>query len=236
MIEPKCQSTLEVVSSSRLAVVTLATGQNGRELLALSGKSLASYATKCGADFHVIGGEPTQSDFPFEDKWRAGQYLDFYDRVFYTDADVLIRPDAPNLFDLVGEELLGICDENLYTAPRLSGWWGADRQVMSEIQRDNGFPECTGAAYYNAGFWVASRRHRPLFSHPTVPYRAFHEAEQCLLNARILNFEVPIHVFGPDLVWCHYAGPKRANQPFLHFSGAGIKDQLRMMKSVGQAL
>src|SRR5262245_34503117 len=89
------------------AVVTLAVGGKERQLLEVSGPSMAAYARRIGADWHVIDGEPIQPAYPMEDKFRIHGFLTFYDRVLYLDADVMVGDDAPNLFDLVPETHVG---------------------------------------------------------------------------------------------------------------------------------
>lgn len=220
--EPKQPRKLHFDVVSNIAVVTLATGTKGKQLFEVSGPLLREYATKFGADFHVITGEP--SAFPFEDKFLVSQFLEQYDRVLYADADVLITDAAPNLFELVPSTKLGMCNEILYAT---SGWWTSEYEVMEEIQKAYQFSLQKTTAYYNAGFWIASSQHKHLFAHPTKSYRGFHEAEQHLLNARILEYGVEVHEFGPEFVWCYFSNEKPMAQQFLHFSGA--EEQIRLM-------
>lgn len=207
------------MKKSNLAVITLAVGERGRELLDITRAGLERYANRIGADFHIIGGEPIQPAYPMEDKFRVCQYLDHYDRVIYIDADIEVSQDAPNLFDMVPETHLGICDEVLYGQNH--SW---TKNTIPELQRAYGFEERHPDSYYNTGLMVLNPTHRHLVAPPTKPYRVHHTAEQDLINARIEHHRPAVHSFGPDLVWLWVAdkrNERKAGRPFLHYAGAG---------------
>ena len=228
--------------TSNKAVVVLAVGNAGRDLFAISGPSLKAYAAKIGADFHVIElakqayhienkaaakigadfhvieGEPIQPAYPMEDKFRVVQYLDYYERIIYFDADVTVEADAPNLFDIVPETHVGICDETLYETRQMF-----EPHQLGDIQRDYGFSVHQPDSYYNAGLMVISKRHKAVFKPPTVPYKVCHTSEQDLINARLLEYGTPIHPFGPELVWLWFTDQqqqRKDGRPFKHYAGA----------------
>lgn len=202
--------------TSKVAVVVLAVGEKGRQLHDFTYDGLKAYADKIGADYHAITGDPIYTDYPQADKFRVGQYLDYYDRVLYFDADIVVTDDAPNLFDLVPEDKLGIVNEHLYVP-------GNHARDINEIQKANGFKVQNPKAYFNAGLMVISKAHRAVFSPPTVPFRVYHCAEQDLINARIIEYGTQLHQFGPDTVWLYFADPrgrKKKGRPFQHYAGA----------------
>lgn len=213
---PQPVPPLIVTATSTKAVVVLAVGSKGRELLDITGDGLKAYAARIGADFHAITGEPNQPNFPLEDKFRVGQFLDFYERVLYLDADVVVSEDAPNLFDLVPEDRLGITNEWLF------GTWDHFKDIEA-IQKANGFTVQKPGAYYNTGLMVLSQPHRAVVAKAGVPYRIYHCAEQDLINARLAEYGTQLHEFGPDLVWLYFTdtqGKRKEGRPFLHYAGA----------------
>lgn len=204
--------------TSDRAVVVLAVGKHGRTLLEITGASLKAYATKIGADFHVIDGDPIQPDYPFEDKFRVGQYLNYYDRIVYFDADVMVEENAPNLFDLVPYFKIGIANEELYELRPMY-----EPHDLTAIQEQYKFKVVKPPGYYNAGIMVLSKAHKDVMAPPTLPYRKYHTAEQDLINCRILEYGHPVHDFGPDLVWLWFTDQEQVRQqgrPFQHFAGA----------------
>jgi hypothetical protein len=56
---------------TKYAVVVLAVGEHGQNLLNISGESLKNYAAKIGADFHVIDGPISQVAYPQEDNLKS---------------------------------------------------------------------------------------------------------------------------------------------------------------------
>ncbi|MCF2858558.1 glycosyltransferase family 8 protein [Pseudoalteromonas sp. SMS1] len=87
------------------AIFTLAIGDNPMYQAAIH--SFRHYAAKVGADlivadtltFKVHIESPKFGANPaWAEKLRIGQLLDEYDRVLYLDADILVHPDTPNIF------------------------------------------------------------------------------------------------------------------------------------------
>lgn len=205
--------------TSDRAVVVLAVGPVGEKMLDVTGDSLRAYARRIGADFHAIDGPPLQPDYPFEDKFRAGQYLEYYDRIIYFDADVMVEEDAPDLFRLVPETHIGAANETLYELRPMF-----EPHQLGDIQRQYGFRQHQPSAYYNAGVLVLSKRHRNVMAPPTLPYKKHHTAEQDLINCRIIQYGHPTHDFGPDLIWQWFTdmeNKRKAGRPFKHYAGAG---------------
>jgi alpha-N-acetylglucosamine transferase len=73
------------------------------------------YASRHGLDFHDI--EPVSSqplnfgEIQLVKLAAMRQALAVYERVIWIDSDVLVRPDSPNLLDLVPENRFGAFDE-----------------------------------------------------------------------------------------------------------------------------
>ena len=60
---------------------------------------MEQYAKKCGADFNALT-DDWYPDLPIRNKWRrVGAAAYRYDRTLFLDADVLIQPTAPNIFE-----------------------------------------------------------------------------------------------------------------------------------------
>lgn len=213
------------------AVVTCAVGEKGNQLLELSEPSLRKYAQRIGADFHVIGGDtPLVPPYPMFDKFRIGQFYDYYERIVFIDADIVIRDTAPNLLEVVPENHVGLHDD----LPKNSGgyaWYFTEVEYVQRWQKMKlkPVPYCL-----NTGLVVASRQHRGIFDPATEPFQAIHCFEQHLINCRIADADIPVHLFDSEVHWQWWFDKKFSTYPkakFIHFAGLQDHEQrLRMME------
>jgi len=69
-------------------------------------QSISNYAERTGSDFimrtaildHVLSDEQDYKNVIME-KFYIRELLRYYDRVLYLDADILVKPDSPNVFE-----------------------------------------------------------------------------------------------------------------------------------------
>lgn len=214
---------LDLRPTSRTAVVTVAVGEVGRELLAASGPAMARFARRVGADFVVLDW-PGHPAWPMSAKFAIPRALDHYERIVYADADVLFRPGCVNPFDLCGPTEFGACDElpwQLLDPYRRHG-------VLTNYERtrrETGLAaEAVPPWYFNLGVYVASAEHRPLLDAPTVPVRPYHCGEQDLINARVLAAGTPVRLLDRRANWQNWTDAGFRHAPadaVLHWSGGG---------------
>jgi hypothetical protein len=149
---------------ARRAVVTLAIGRGGREMLELSGAFMERYAARIGAEFapiterrirHRLQWRKARVNLHLE-KFQIGQLLDTFDRILYLDADILVSPSAPDFFALTKPEELGVVED-----PGEENAWKR-AQEMAAIAAKRGALETPAPPYFNAGVLVLSRAHREL--------------------------------------------------------------------------
>lgn len=150
---------------ARRAVVTLAIGREGRELLGLSGPFMERYAARIGAEFtpiterrirHRLQWRKARVNLHLE-KFQLGDLLDTFDRILYLDADILVSPCAPDFFALAPPEELGVV-----TDPGEENAWKRAEE-MAAIAAKRGALKAPAPPYFNAGVLVLSRAHRELF-------------------------------------------------------------------------
>jgi hypothetical protein len=97
-------------------LILTACDAGGRDMLEVSLDLMMRYAVRIGADFKVVQ-QQNHSDRalprPHAVKFYVGHELDRYDRVVWIDADCLVSPAAPNIFDAIpsGYEFAAWCDE-----------------------------------------------------------------------------------------------------------------------------
>lgn len=117
------------------------------------------YAKKCNADFIILDHLPpffTEDNRPHWRILKVLQLLEKYERVLLLDADMLIMPNCPNLFDIVPEGKIGSIyeDKGSRKASRID--------VICKIQNKFGVVDWF-SGYTNAGTFLLDRTHKNLF-------------------------------------------------------------------------
>jgi hypothetical protein len=165
---------------TKFAIVTVTIGEKYTKLSKITHPSIKKYAEKIGCDFIVIS--ETRYSIPHYSKCEIKKLLDIYDRICYIDTDIIIHPDAHNIFDVVPENKLGMFEETPYF-PNM-------KSVLVSFLNKNNIPLPQQICYYNTGVIVASKQHKNLFEDPDVIEDNFYE--QTYLNSNIVknNFEI----------------------------------------------
>ena len=110
--------------SSRL-IITLATPWHA-DRLAITENRMREYALKCKADFFAVT-DDKYPEFPMANKWRIPQLAKNYSEVLYLDSDVLVRRDAPVIFE--AEEVASCPDAGFFAFDELP-FVGNDYKAM----------------------------------------------------------------------------------------------------------
>lgn len=177
---------------ARHAIVTLARGH--LSIWSQTHPRISRYAAAIGADFLKIEGPYTDKASCLLGKLEIYDLLNEYDRVLYVDGDVLVRPDCPDLFDIVPSGCVGA---TLEAAP----YFKSRRRVFQEACEHYGvdfpFEEDEPLPWFNSGVFVVSRAHRALFE-PAKDVRPFGPGwvDMPLLNCRLLQHGFPLHALG----------------------------------------
>lgn len=121
---------------------------------------IQSYAEKCDADFIILtSGEPflTDDKKPHYRLLKTWDLFESYERILLIDADILIRKDTPNIFDIIDSNDIAAIYEDVGSRK------DNRRRRIQDIQRswnDVGWR----SGYINAGFFLFSRKHRDILS------------------------------------------------------------------------
>jgi lipopolysaccharide biosynthesis glycosyltransferase len=204
------------------AIVTVVNGEKFEEIWKRSESFFVDYSERCDADLIVL--KNTQGlNLPSPHWIKFGIYdllKKEFDRVAFIDADVIIRPDAPSLFDVVPEDQFGIFNEGEFT-PRAVCIHEVRKVFKVDLKLWN------GVDYYNTGVFVCSRKHRFIFKveEEIKPLRnAF--GEQTYLNMRILaNPQVKVfplnYKFNRLSIMDRVLGMTRLDSYIIHYAGDG---------------
>lgn len=202
------------------AILTIASGAKYAEVWKRVEPYFQAYAEKCDAELIVL----TNGDRVPSAHWLKFSIYDLlhkeFDRIAFIDADILIRPDSPNIFDVVPEDQFGIFNEGYYT-PR--------SVCIHEVKKvyNVNLPKWNGKDYYNTGVMVVSKRHRHIFK-ITGDIKTLRNAfgEQTYLNMRIMQSEVKIfHLdfnFNRMSIMDRITGMTRLDSFFVHYAGYDV--------------
>lgn len=202
--------------------LTIASGEFYQRMAAVTHPFLKKYAKKIGADFQCIENPHKSLPAHFQ-KMAIRELFDDYDRILFMDTDILVRPDCPDLFELVDESHLGILDQ----APH----YPTSPVQFSETISQWGY-DLTPERYFNTGVMVISKCHRDLYRIPEnirieqIPF----DQEQTVLNLNFLLDRTKIKEL--DLTFNHLATseiePDYADSFVIHYAGykSGFREEL----------
>jgi hypothetical protein len=203
--------------AQRLAVATLVTQLEWQSLAEVTLPSQRAYAQRLAADFVVM--DKRVHAHPQYDKWQLYELLATYDRVVFLDADVVVRPDCPDLFVCVPQKYVG--GEN-----ELASFPGQAQHLERFCQR-LGLAALPCPFYLNSGVFVASARHRELFRPPEAVPADLPWPEQSHFNARLIGEKYSV-LFLPSVYNDRYRRADYLRHSFiLHYSVMPMAERIQ---------
>jgi hypothetical protein len=194
--------------------------------------TLRAYAEKIGADFVVLDEKKVSTKYLQYEKFQLFDLFSKYKRILYLDSDITIRPDCPDLFELVPEHKLGLFNEGRY----------AD---MTEVMRDackrykTGLPKWERQSY-NTGVMVLSRLHRQIFKKPDEEYDVFgspvgvYHYEQPYLNLKVISEGYVVqelsHKFNRMSILDRPTGENHLDAYIVHYAGCPREHCIKLIK------
>ncbi len=197
-------------------IVTSVIGEKFEAIWKLTGPTIEAYADRIGADLIVFKENPHETS-PHWVKFGLYDILHkMYKRAAWIDADIIIRKDAPDIFEIVPEDRLGIFNEGRF-APRAL----AIHEAMQVYKVD--LPDWDRVSYFNTGVMVISQDQRHLFNPPEgIKRQKYNFGEQTYLNLRIQQRKVPIfelsHHFNRMSILDSITGISRLASWFVHYA------------------
>lgn len=161
------------------AIVTVANGTKFVELLKLTRPYMQAYADRVDADLIDLDND-TEDWGPIE-KFRTWHFAKEYDEVLFVDADCVIKPDAPNIFEQYTET---ICVHDDWSRLYKTEWLERERKTVSaktglEIQNTS---QCL-----NSGVVLSRKAACDIWLKPALDIGTTHCAEQIWLEHQIDN-------------------------------------------------
>ncbi len=185
--------------------------------------------------FNILGTDTAYNYLIFEKNQIYDLFKD-YNRILRLDADILITPHCPNIFEVVPLDKIGIVFEDV--GPKKID----RRKTIKQIQLELGGVGWE-KGYFNSGVIVTSKLHKEIFNITDKKnikiiekLRLSHAKEQSLLNYRVR--ELGFELFELDFKFNHitkiFSGqcvgnPNKFNSYILHYAG-NQKHKLKSMK------
>jgi hypothetical protein len=212
---------------SALAIVTWIAGDAAYKWFSVTGPAMKHYADKVKADFIVLEGYSSQPYF-MANKFRVRQVFDEYnyDFVLYVDADILIKSECADFFELVPDGHVAILDEG----PHYDYWMLAHyRHEAVELLKSQGLDPATYIipTPKNAGFYLMPKEHKNAllpFEKPfPLCYRNGATVEQTWFCLMLQRHNVPLFSLKfPEHHWLWYLDQQEQSthkSMVLHFCG-----------------
>ena len=208
-----------------LLVITVAAGKQYETLLkTYTEPAMKDYAKRIGADFIALTGN-TQAWWGME-KFRVGPLAAKYQRTLFVDSDVLIRKDAPNIFDEVPIGHIAMHDD--WNAQGCHHWHRKERDLLWESQ---GVPPLHPETMRNSGVIVVDQIHTDIWTPPLHPVPENHCDEQFWIErwSRFYDFYKLPNKWNTQ--WYYPDFPiTRSKAHFLHFACCPNNERIRQLE------
>lgn len=197
---------------------------------------LQYYAKRIGAEFISID-ERMAGVAPNLSKFYIHDLLGKYDRIIYMDCDLLVKPNCPNLFDIVPRNRPGIFNEGAAVSRK---------ELIKRIDFISGYARIFGwnlptsldaPTFYNAGVMVLSKEHRHLYEFPPVMDSRIWSDQACLNLRLIMHKEKVYHLpesFNQMRMNIHVPPEPIVTSFVLHFAGK-LDEETAEKKQVAMA-
>lgn len=197
---------------------------------------IREYCLTHGLDLNII--EDKYYDITVNDSYnyltfeknQVVDYLDKYDQVLRIDSDVLVKPDAPNIFDYVPEGSVGgvyedVRDNKQHRQREI-------RRLQKNLSKDLNWDE----GYINSGVAVAGSFAYKVFD-INAEYIKQHSRElgpfkeQSLFNFKVQENHLPVTSLSPR--WNRmsmFNNIPKEEAYFIHYAGPSYNEQVKLME------
>ena len=213
-------------------IITVCSGQVYEDMFEKIRDRYEAYAEKCDADFVILSGY-TQGWWGLE-KFRIKPFVEAYERTCFLDSDIIIKSNAPNIFNMVPEGQIGVHDDWPYLIHKpfnFLQWRDTERNSLVKSQvADENFDYATHDTLLNTGVVLTSKRHADIWTPMKKQFPGNHCDEQFWIEYLILKKDYEVCKL-PFSMNCQYwtdvfhsvAGVKEYY--FLHLATDGTGDE-----------
>ncbi len=184
---------------------------------------MEAYASRVGADFKKLGkSKVTEELSPYYEKTQIFDLLNLYERVLFIDCDILITPDAENLFDYsTNDSVAAISVEDVYPGAQ------KEKSVLSQLLGEVDWVQ----PYFNSGVVLFTSTHKNLLNRTDGLIEKWIKGkelqnikglnDQSVFNYRVNKYSIPINYLDPAFNFTKAQGhfEERFGKHFIHYAG-----------------
>lgn len=235
------------------AIFCVAIGKKN-QMYKLSIKSIAQYAKKIGVEFILLEKPYFNVDwavkpifeihkkarYAWVEKLYAIKLLEDYDRVLMMDVDILVTPNAPDIFETYPDtNKLYALSDTLYTQNENYEGAKEPKRIQAVLGKIKDWPtQGKLPRYFNTGVVLLSKNKTlsDNFSLDDVKkiFNQVHFIEQTYLDYLCFKHDIPVADLDPKFNWIPWlANKKQRNQAYFSHHGNhgyGISKSLRIQK------
>lgn len=209
-------------------IIAVASGEDYKKEAQITVPLMKDYANRVDAELIVLDGND-YPEYPMLNKWRIHPYIKRWKRTLYLDLDVIISPNAPNIFDSPASQV-ALYDEYDDVLHNELNW--IDR-LSREISTIQGYPRKDRTWMANGGVLLFPQWAADMYS---LPRRKQHLwcLDQILLTIRLDHFGITPHFLDPRWNWGYtradfWDGLEKAH--FIHLNGCRPNEyRLRLLE------
>lgn len=156
----------------------------------ISVESWRYYADKVGAELFILDRRIFTEDI-MNANWHKVYALDLlnandidFGKVVIVDSDTIIHPDAPNIFELVGDKFYAVHNSGSYD------WLLRSYENYSKLLFD-GF-EFDFTKYFNSGFIIVNKRHQKFYKKVQIFYHDNRDKIQAMQDKLHVGTDQPV--------------------------------------------
>lgn len=174
------------------AIVTIVTGTHFERVFEITGPLIESYSKKVGATLHVL--KPSKFSKNSDSKFCAFQVMSQASRTLFIDCDILVKPGAPNAFDVApAGHFSAVMESPPNRVLRLK-----QRKLFTTVAKSQGWKPFFPRHYFNAGMFLLDRENADIYAPPNRQLPQIWTSEQALLSMRISRQKIPVHILGNE--------------------------------------
>jgi hypothetical protein len=176
-------------------IVTVAVGDECQAISQLTKPFMQAYADRCDADLICLTNR--LRDWWGLEKFRTYYFASQYEECLFLDADVVVKPDAPSIFDR--KSSVAIHDEaSFHTSLE---WLEKER---SSVRLASGVNVADSSQCFNSGVVYVRRQAANVWLPPEVAIGSSHCAEQIWVQHQAAKHDVELLDFRWN--WCGFFG------------------------------
>lgn len=213
---PPLTFTESIHPKRETAVCVIPSNKTAKDNWEVTGPRIREYARRLDADLVILDDDKIPY-WPMGNKFRAAWVAEHYRQTLYLDCDVIVRRDAPNIFELVPDTHWGVVDE-LPTVIE-SGNGDGFLANLAAIALAMGRP--TADKVPNGGVFVIPGSNAAIYKPPAVGLPNHWYLDELVLASALTD--QPVHWLGDEWNLCHYSGERfhqrKDSAWFLHLNG-----------------